>query len=145
MNKNLQKALFAIPIVVGLYLIVRQLTKKDEKPTPPPTPIDPIIGPLPTPTSSRNDSFPLKKGSYGENVKKLQTAIFTINANLLRRYGVDSDFGRETEAAVVNLLGTKTVTEAQLAQLERMATAGPRPYVAPPRDPNAPFFLTTTR
>lgn len=147
MKKNTQKILFAIPIVVGLYLIVRQLIKKAPTSTTPT--IDPVIGYNPISggdsTSGRNDAFPLKKGSFGDNVKKLQTAITAIDANLLSRYGIDSDFGRETEAAVKTLLGTKTVSEAQLADLQRRANAGPRPYVAPPADPNTPFFLTTIR
>ncbi len=149
MNKNTQKILFAIPIVVGIYLIVRQLTKRRPQNNISPV-IDPVLGYNPiggggSSSSTRNDSFPLKKGSFGDNVKKLQTAITAIDANLLRRYGIDSDFGGETEAAVERLLGTKTVSEAQLADLQRRASAGPRPYVAPPADPNTPFFLTTIR
>lgn len=141
MKKNVQKALFAIPILVGLYLIVRQLTKKESQPTP--IPIDSVLGGNGDSNTIvvGNDAFPLKNGSSGANVVRLQNAIVKIDAFLLRRYGVDGKFGSETEAAVVKLLGSKTVTPLQLIYLERRAAAGPRPYDAPPRDPNNPFFF----
>lgn len=141
MKKNVQKALFAIPILVGLYLIVRQLTKKESEPTPI---VDPVLGGGGSggaTTEVGNDSFPLQKGSSGTNVIRLQNAIVKIDANLLRRYGVDGKFGSETESAVVKLTGSKTVTSNQLIDLERRASAGPRPYDAPPRDPNKPFLF----
>lgn len=143
MKKNVQKALFAIPILVGVYLIVRQLTKKE--PQTRPTPVDPVLGGGGSgggaTSEVSNDSFPLQKGSSGTNVIRLQNAIVKIDANLLRRYGVDGKFGSETESAVVKLLGSKTVTSNQLIDLERRASAGPRPYDAPPRDPNNPFLF----
>jgi hypothetical protein len=55
------------------------------------------------------DAFPLKRGSRGSNVKDLQQAILVYDKTLLPKYGADSDFGSETETAVVKILGKKTV------------------------------------
>lgn len=108
-------ALIGIPIAIGGYLIVRQLTKGGTKlPTPAPTPT-----PNPVPTSS---DFPLKKGSKGSNVIRLQTALTKLNASALPRYGVDGDFGSETEAALKAQTGKTTCTETELRALELQAS-----------------------
>jgi peptidoglycan hydrolase-like protein with peptidoglycan-binding domain len=51
----------------------------------------------------------LKKGSKGEKVKELQRALLSIDPAALPKYGVDGDFGSETEAAVQKYLGKKSV------------------------------------
>lgn len=52
--------------------------------------------PNPKPKPSRNDNFPLKKGSKGENVKALQEALIAkYGKSILPKYGADSDFGSE--------------------------------------------------
>ena len=44
----------------------------------------------------KTDEFPLKKGSKGENVRKLQEGLIAkYGAQILPKYGVDGDFGSE--------------------------------------------------
>lgn len=57
-----------------------------------------------------DDKFPLKKGSYGERVKTLQTALSKLNGYNLgtsgpNNDGVDGDFGPLTDAAVRKFQG----------------------------------------
>jgi len=48
-----------------------------------------------------DDGFPLKKGSKGENVKKLQLALMNkYGKSILPKYGADGDFGTETVNAL---------------------------------------------
>jgi len=144
MKKNVQKILFAIPIAVGLYLIVRQLTK-GSKQTPPSA--DSSNNTYSDPVLSSRDSFPLKKGSYGPNVARLQRVLISLDSKALPKYGVDSDFGSETEAALVKQTGKKTISAIELSNLEDAVAYkdmnnqfGPRPY-NPTYDPSKPFFL----
>lgn len=52
-------------------------------------------------SSSRNDSFPLKKGSKGDMVRQMQQALIDkYGASILPKYGADGDFGSETVAAL---------------------------------------------
>jgi hypothetical protein len=52
-------------------------------------------------TSSRNDDFPLKKGSKGDAVRQLQQGLIDkYGSSILPRYGADGDFGSETQAAL---------------------------------------------
>jgi hypothetical protein len=61
----------------------------------------------------RNDDFPLKKGSKGETVKKLQEALITkYGKQTLPRYGVDGDFGSETTNALIKLGLPTTINES---------------------------------
>lgn len=54
-----------------------------------------------SPTTTRNDNFPLKKGSKGANVKTLQEALIAkYGKSILPRYGADGDFGSELVAAL---------------------------------------------
>ena len=59
--------------------------------------------------SAAKDSYPLKKGSRGNNVTSLQQLILKIDKSLLPKYGADGDFGSETESAVQKLLNKKTI------------------------------------
>ena len=61
------------------------------------------------PPPSRNDNFPLKKGSKGDRVKELQGLLLKYNPNALPNYGADGDFGSETENALFKQTGKKTV------------------------------------
>lgn len=73
---------------------------------------DNVIDPLPDipvtpkkktskPAPVRNDEFPLKKGSKGENVKALQEALIAkYGKSILPKYGADGDFGSEMVAAL---------------------------------------------
>lgn len=63
----------------------------------------------------RSDAFPLKRGSKGENVRKLQEAIITkYGAQMLPKYGADGDFGSEMVAALKKLGLTSTITQSTL-------------------------------
>ena len=58
-------------------------------------------------------SFPLKKGSKGEAVKKLQEALLAkYGAQTLPKYGADGDFGSETFNALTKLGLPTTITES---------------------------------
>lgn len=62
-----------------------------------PTPRKKTVSPAP----SRNDNFPLKKGSKGANVKTLQEALIAkYGKSILPKYGADGDFGTELVAAL---------------------------------------------
>lgn len=66
-----------------------------------------------------NDSFPLKKWSKGENVKKLQTALNKSIMN--KKLAVDGAFGPITESAVIALkkqIGTATGGEKEITQTD---------------------------
>jgi len=88
--------------------------------------------------NTRNDNFPLKKGSYGERVKTLQTTLnkfiknwnklgkseFTYNNKKQTSIGVDKDWGSETEAAMSWATGQNTVgSETALNNLVVMANS----------------------
>lgn len=65
-----------------------------------PNPYTPPKEPTHT-TSSRNDDFPLKKGSKGDAVRQLQQGLIDKHgASILPKYGADGDFGSETQAAL---------------------------------------------
>jgi len=109
-------ALIGVPIAIGIYLIIKQVSKNSKKPD-----VTPIIDDV-TPAPPVSSDFPLKKGSKGASVRRLQTALTKLNASALPRYGVDGDFGSETEAALVAQTGKKTCTEAELKALESQAS-----------------------
>lgn len=69
------------------------ITKPDTPYTPPKN-TDPHTG---GGSSSRNDNFPLKKGSKGEMVRQMQQALIDkYGSSVLPKYGADGDFGNET-------------------------------------------------
>ncbi len=52
-------------------------------------------------SSSSSGDFPLKKGSKGDNVRKLQQALMDkYGSSILPKYGADGDFGSETQNAL---------------------------------------------
>lgn len=114
MNKNLKYALIALPLLFGGYLIVRSYRKSKQVGETLPTGQD-----IPTSATNVNTSggitptinkyFPLKKGSKGQKVLETQQAILAVDKTLLPKYGADSDFGSETEAAVYKLIKKKTI------------------------------------
>lgn len=66
----------------------------------------------PTVTQSIDD-FPLKKGSKGELVRKLQQTLITkYGKQTLPKYGADGDFGSETTNALTKLGLPTTITES---------------------------------
>lgn len=57
--------------------------------------------PKPKAAPKRNDDFPLKKGSKGENVRALQQVLISkLGKDALGKAGADGDFGSKTEAAL---------------------------------------------
>lgn len=63
--------------------------------------------------SELSSQFPLRKGSSGEEVRKIQEYILTKNPGLLPKYGADGQWGSETESAVVQLFGKSEITEVE--------------------------------
>jgi hypothetical protein len=83
--------------------------------------------PYTQPTVQRNDEFPLKKGSKGETVKKLQQALITkYGKQILPKYGADGDFGSETTNALTKLGLPTTITESTFNVIvQGVASANP--------------------
>ena len=134
-----QYILIGLPILIGGFLIYKQFRKPKVKPsvTPSNEDNDIIIGGGGNSGGSRNDSFPLKKGSYGNNVRRLQTALKKINPAALPKYGVDGDFGSETEAALKNQTGKTTCTSEELVRLELLGAKATGSWFPPMADPDA--------
>lgn len=126
MNNFLKYSLIALPVLVGGYIVYRQLKPKKDKAEETPTPT-----PTPTPTTTITpsgggsstfqvrDSFPLKKGSRGSKVKELQGYILKIDKNALPRFGADGNFGNETEGALQKLFGKQVISsQAELDEIK---------------------------
>lgn len=63
--------------------------------------------------SLSNDDFPLKKGSKGDMVRKLQEALIVkYGKQTLPKYGADGDFGSETSKALTKLGLPTTITQS---------------------------------
>ena len=127
MNKYLKYTLVALPILVGGYFIYKQLKPKKESTPPPPPPPTPSGEPKP-PTSpvinvrTKNDDFPLKKGSKGARVKELQGYILKKDPKALPRFGADGDFGNETEGAMQVLFAKISVNnQAELDEIKKQS------------------------
>lgn len=79
-----------------------------------------------TATVERSDDFPLKKGSKGENVRRLQEAIITkYGSQTLPKYGADGDFGSEMVAALKKLGLPASITESTLNVIAQGTVANP--------------------
>lgn len=61
------------------------------------------------PNAGAPPEFPLKKGSKNDYVGELQKYMLTRDANCLPKYGVDGDWGNETEACAIKTLGLDVV------------------------------------
>lgn len=96
MNKYVKYSLMAIPLLTGGYFLWKYLSKKDEPEIE--ETVDEITG-IKTSTSV----FPLKRGSKGAKVKELQLILLKADPNILPKFGADSDFGSETESALLKL------------------------------------------
>jgi len=117
MNSNTKKIIAGFAVVVGVYFIYTYFKKpKMDKRTEP----SPAPSPSPSPSPSSNDKYPLKKGSKGSNVTKIQKFILGIDPTLLPKFGADGDFGTETEAAIEKLLGKKIVEASDYNTLQTM-------------------------
>lgn len=104
MNKKvLGYIMVGAPLIIGAYLVIKYLKgskagtggNDDDQ-------IKIVTRPFKT--------FPLKKGVNGAKVKELQEAIMAYDANLLPKFKADSNFGSETEAAVLKLLNKKIIS-----------------------------------
>ena len=101
--------------ILGVWLIFRKKNKDELTQYEPVNPNSGGSGSsssggyVPPPVSTKNDNFPLKKGSRGERVKELQRILLKYNPNALPNYGVDGDFGSETENALFQKTGKKTI------------------------------------
>lgn len=110
MNKK-KMALYAIPIVIGVYLIYKQLMKPsatDKKD------INPIVIPNVNIDEVVTSDFPLKKGSKNSTVNTLQ-ALLNIELSRLNKtlLSVDGIFGTLTESALKSITGKITVQTPQ--------------------------------
>lgn len=108
---------YLLPIalgIVGIYYIIRSLKKTDS--------VMDSQGNVDTSsgggTSVPDSTFPLKKGSKGALVKKLQLAI---GVDKLPKFGADGDFGTETLNALKTLTG-KTQVDSQF-EIDKIALA----------------------
>lgn len=114
-----KKLLYAVPILVGGYLIFKQFTKAkatDKMDVPPP----PQQG-----STAEITEFPLKKGSRNDSVKTLQSVL---NAELSKLGKplliVDGIFGAKTEEALKLVTGRTSVDSAtDLSKLSSEAKA----------------------
>lgn len=64
--------------------------------------------------ASRNDNFPLRKGSKGAKVMQMQLALISkYGKSVLPKYGADGDFGSETQSALKDNGLPTVIDEAQ--------------------------------
>ena len=102
-KKRLVKyALYGIPVLVGVFLIVKQFTKKSAA-------VKEDVPPPPKSLPPRSD-FPLSVGSRNETVRQLQVILNTALANKKQTLLVtDGIFGSKTEAALKSITGKSSV------------------------------------
>lgn len=133
MNKNTRNLIGGIMLIAGAYFVFRYF--KGDKKSEAPKPLDLSSFSNIPPAPITVNTFPLKKGSKGAKVTELQSVIFRINPNLLPKFGVDGDYGSETEAAVVKLLGKKTIdSQADIEAIKNKTNTSPLAvgYTPPP-------------
>lgn len=120
-SKKGKLALYAIPVVIGLYLIIKQFSKSKDAHSAPvkPTPPEPNTPTKPT-QKTANDEFPLHKGSRDAGAPiapagRVLALQKMINIQGYNENGVttqlveDGIFGKHTETAVMDWLGKNTV------------------------------------
>lgn len=132
MAKNTTKIIAGALAVVGVYFVYKYFKKPKTQAAPiTPTPEIPTGGGgQPRPVNSK---FPLKKGSKGTLVSSVQQWLLKIDKTLLPKFGADGDFGSETEAAVLKVLGKKTIdSNSDIDKLMLKANQKNFPYVAAP-------------
>ena len=119
--------LISLPILVGGFLVYKQLGKRKGELAPEPTPTpepSPTPKPIQTQTNTSAGTFPLKKGSKGASVRELQGYLLRIDSKSLPKYGIDGDFGSETQAAVKKITGKTSVdNQAELDAIKNKAQA----------------------
>lgn len=113
------KWLYAVPAVIGVYLIYLQFKKTRPKPVK----LDDVVVPPPnTNTNTGTPVYPLKNGSNNDTVKVLQgvlnMALPTPNPNMasskktIEKLVVDGDFGSKTEEALYVLTNKRQINSA---------------------------------
>lgn len=161
-------ALVGVPILVGAYLIYKQLRKPKDigaigNYVPPPTP-EPVVTPSPV---TSNCNYPLKKGINNcDMVKYLQWSLnripytqydSTTNLVKYRPLVEDGDFGAKTEAVLIDFwkdgayVGGNSVNTSQVSNQAEMDLilryvisdpaefqAAENPYVVAPTPPTPP-------
>ena len=139
MAKNVNKIIAGALVVVGGYFLYKYFTKKPLVPSKPqeePT-VPPVGG---GGGGSRNDKYPLKKGSKGKLVSSVQQWLLKIDKNSLPKFGADGDFGSETEAAVLKYLGKKTVdSDSDIDKLILIYNQKTFPLMVPKPQPKQTF------
>lgn len=74
--------------------------------------------------TSKADGFPLKKGSKGENVRRLQEALIAnYGKTVLPKFGADGDFGSEVANALKKLGLPTNITESTLNVIAQSTSA----------------------
>lgn len=77
-------------------------------------------------TAESTDDFPLKKGSKGENVRRLQEALITkYGKQTLPKFGADGDFGSEMVTALKKLGLPATITQSTFNVIAQGTTPNP--------------------
>jgi hypothetical protein len=158
-------ALVGVPILIGAYLIYKQLRKPKDigaigNYVPPPTP-EPVVTPAP---ATSNCKYPLKKGVNNcDMVKYLQWSLNRIpytqydsTTNLVRYRPLveDGDFGAKTEAVLSDFWLNSPQARANVNQVSTQAEmdvilryvisdpaefqAAENPYVVAPPAPEPP-------
>lgn len=123
MNKNTRNLIGGIMLIAGAYFVYRYFRGGKKAPSKP-LELEDFSNIPQAPITS--NTFPLKKGSKGAKVVELQNVILRINPNLLAKFGADGDFGSETEAAVVKLLGKKTIdSQADIESIKNQKSKSP--------------------
>lgn len=80
----------------------------------------------PKPAVEQGDAFPLKRGSKGENVRRLQQALIAkYGKGVLPKWGADGDFGTELVGALKKLGLPITITESTLNVIAQGTTVNP--------------------
>lgn len=114
-NKKVVNILLALPLVAGAIILYFTMRKKGSNKEDAATPEIGSSGNSPVTLSV----FPLKRGSKGSKVKELQNALLSAYPTILPKYGADSDYGSETEAAVLKVTGKKTVdSQAEIDKIK---------------------------
>lgn len=121
-------ALGAITYFGWQYWQKRKAQSEQTLPDPlPDVPVTPTKKKTSKPATSRNDSFPLKKGSKGENVKALQQALIDkYGKSILPKYGADGDFGSEMVAALKKAGLPEQVTESTFNVITSASALDPK-------------------
>ena len=112
MKLNKKLIWYSLPVLLGGFLIYKQLSRgrqQGQDVPPPPVPIPPTGGG--SGSSSPAATYPLKKGSKNSTVGSLQSLLNTaLKCKAKTLLVVDNDFGAKTETALFELTGKKSVT-----------------------------------